>query len=146
MIDADVDEIGIDVAAIVEARGSAVTNVDIGDRVIFVSPGSFTTTRNVSASHCVKLDSSIKFEEGAAIPCVYITAMMALVDKGNLKKDQVSYSPSSCGGGQAYFKFDASLLTQKQTVLIHSACGGVGLAAIQIAQSLGAQVCSQSHT
>ncbi|KAH8743983.1 hypothetical protein F5883DRAFT_655412 [Diaporthe sp. PMI_573] len=47
----------------------------------------------------------MSLEEGAAIPCVYITAMMALVDKGNLKKDQ--------------------------TVLIHSACGGVGLAAIQ---------------
>lgn len=85
----DISEIGIDVAAVVEARGSAVTNVDVGDRVTFVSPGSFTTSKVVPASHCVKLDASMSFEQGAAIPCVYITAMMALVDKGNLKKNQV---------------------------------------------------------
>uniref|UniRef100_A0A8H7K8X3 Carrier domain-containing protein n=1 Tax=Bionectria ochroleuca TaxID=29856 RepID=A0A8H7K8X3_BIOOC len=114
IVNADLGEIGRDVAGVVVARGSAITDLEIGDRVISLYPGCFTTYKNLPASHCVKLESNLSFEEGAAIPCVYATAMMCLVDRGNLKKGQ--------------------------TVLIHSACGGVGLAAVQIALSLGAQV------
>lgn len=114
ILDNDVAEIGLEASGIVQSRGSAVKHLEIGDRVAFMCPGSFTTSRILPSALCVKLEPSISFEEGATIPCVYVTAMMALVDKGNLGKGQ--------------------------TVLIHSACGGVGLAAIQIAKSLGAEI------
>lgn len=90
IVNANLGEIGRDVAGVVEARGSAVTGLEIGDRVISLYPGCFTTYKNLPASHCVKLESNLTFEEGAAIPCVYATAMMCLVDRGNLKKGQVS--------------------------------------------------------
>jgi NADPH:quinone reductase-like Zn-dependent oxidoreductase len=90
IVNADLGEIGRDVAGVVVARGSAITDLEIGDRVISLYPGCFTTYKNLPASHCVKLEPNLSFEEGAAIPCVYATAMMCLVDRGNLKKGQVS--------------------------------------------------------
>lgn len=89
ILDNDVTEIGLEASGIVQARGPAVKHLDIGDRVAFMCPGSFTTTRVLSGALCVKLDPAISFEEGATIPCVFITAMMALVDKGNLENGQV---------------------------------------------------------
>lgn len=89
ILDNDVAEIGLEASGIVQARGQAVKNLDIGDRVAFMCPGSFIATRILPGALCVKLDPTIGFEEGATIPCVYVTAMMALVDKGKLEKGQV---------------------------------------------------------
>lgn len=136
VLDNDVAEIGLEASGIVQAKGADVNHLKMGDRVAFMSTGSFATSRTVPSALCVKLDQSITFEEGAAIPCVYVTAMMSLVDKGNLQKGQV------CKPVPANI---SASLTRNQSILIHSACGGVGLAAIQIAQSIGAEVSSYTH-
>ncbi len=92
ILDNDVTEIGLEASGIVQSRGSAVTHLEIGDRVAFMCPGSFGTSKVLAGSLCVKLDPSISFEEGATIPCVYVTALMAVVDKGNLARGQVRQS------------------------------------------------------
>jgi hypothetical protein len=55
-----------------------------------MSSGCFTTEITLSQVLCVKIDDALTFEQGAGLPCVYATAAMALDDKANLKKDQVS--------------------------------------------------------
>ncbi|KAI9150039.1 LOW QUALITY PROTEIN: Highly reducing polyketide synthase lcsB [Paramyrothecium foliicola] len=113
-------EIGLEGCGIVTEVGSDVSKLVPGDRVMYMSKGCFTTEIILEQTLCVKLDDSISLEQGAALPCVYATAIMALVDKANLRRGQ--------------------------TILIHSACGGVGLAAIQIAQMLGAEIyCTVSN-
>ncbi|ODA79280.1 hypothetical protein RJ55_04873 [Drechmeria coniospora] len=107
-------EIGLEGCGIITEVGPGVQKFAIGDRVMYMSSGCFTTHIALSQTLCVKIDDSLSFEQGAALPCVYATATMALTDKANLKHGQ--------------------------SILIHSACGGVGLAAIQIAQMLGAEV------
>ncbi|KAL7918585.1 polyketide synthase [Trichoderma austrokoningii] len=114
VLDNSTREIGLEGCGVVSEVGPGVSRVAVGDRVIYMSGGCFTTEIILSEVLCVKIDDAITFEQGAGLPCVYATAAMALDDKANLKKGQ--------------------------TILIHSACGGVGLAAIQIAQMLGAEV------
>lgn len=55
-----------------------------------MSSGCFTTEITLSQVLCVKIDDALTFEQGAGLPCVYATAAMALDDKANLKKGQVS--------------------------------------------------------
>ncbi|KAL6231526.1 hypothetical protein BDW75DRAFT_247843 [Aspergillus navahoensis] len=92
-------ELGLEGSGIVQAVGRNVHNILVGDRVMFMS---------------IRIDHTMSFEEAAAMPCVYATAAMALIDKARLQHGQ--------------------------TVLIHSACGGVGLAALQIARLVGADI------
>lgn len=56
----------------------------------------------------------MSLEDAAAISCIYATAIYCLITVGNLQKGQ--------------------------SVLIHSACGGVGLAAIQVCRMIGAEI------
>ncbi|RYP42065.1 hypothetical protein DL767_000577 [Monosporascus sp. MG133] len=107
-------EMGFEGSGVVRAVGPGVSRFSVGDRVMYLGSGCFKTVHTMNAALCVKMDDSMTFEQGAALPCVYATALMALVDKADLRHGQ--------------------------SVLIHAACGGVGLAAIQIAQMLGAEI------
>jgi NADPH:quinone reductase-like Zn-dependent oxidoreductase len=122
------------------ATGSGVDKLKVGDRVMYMSSGCFATHITLPQVLCVKIDDSMTFEQGAALPCVYATAAMALADKANLQPGDVSpkHSPKKKKGGNLFVSF--LTFHHIQTILIHSACGGVGLAAIQIAQMLGAEV------
>ncbi|RAH79597.1 putative polyketide synthase [Aspergillus japonicus CBS 114.51] len=106
--------LGLEGAGIVHAIGPDVRHVSVGDHVINMGTGCFTTYLTLDESCCVKVKRSMSFEQAAALPCVYATSAMALVEKANLQRGQ--------------------------SVLIHSACGGVGLAAIQVAQMIGAEI------
>jgi len=68
----------------------------------------------VPAPQVVKMPAQMTFEQGAAFPVVYVTAYDMMLFNGHLR-------PGS-------------------SVLIHSAAGGVGLAAIQIAKTRGCQI------
>ncbi|PWY91664.1 polyketide synthase [Aspergillus sclerotioniger CBS 115572] len=114
VLDNSTAELGLEGAGIVQAVGPHVHHVSVGDRVMYLSSGCFATHVTLPETSCVKIDDSMSFELGAALPCVYATATMALIDKARLQPGQ--------------------------SILIHSACGGVGLAAIQIAQMIGAQI------
>ncbi|TGJ79517.1 hypothetical protein E0Z10_g9254 [Xylaria hypoxylon] len=114
VLDNSTSEMGLEGSGIVRAVGSEVQHVSIGDRVMYMSSGCFTTHLIMPATLCVKMDELMTFEQGAAVPCVYATALLALVDKANLRRGQ--------------------------SILIQSACGGVGLAAVQIAKMIGADI------
>ncbi len=105
--------IGVDCAGVVTAVGSDITHVKPGDEVVALSPASVAShamTREV----VVKKPRGLSFEDAAALPLAYVTALYALENLGHLKAGE--------------------------KVLIHAAAGGVGLAAVSVAQRAGAEV------
>ncbi|OTA94899.1 hypothetical protein M434DRAFT_70407 [Hypoxylon sp. CO27-5] len=105
------DGFGIECSGVIAAVGPEVTNLSVGDRVMAITCDAYATTTRTSASVCVKMPDDLSFEEAASMPCVYMTVIHGLVHLARLEEGQ--------------------------TVLIHSACGGVGLAAMYICQMIG---------
>ncbi|KAL6812029.1 hypothetical protein J3E69DRAFT_359798 [Trichoderma sp. SZMC 28015] len=110
--------LGNEAAGYVSRIGSKVTNVQVGDRVVYmnglVDGGCLKTFGRQSADAVVKLPDSVSFEDAASLPCVYSTAIHGL--------------------------YDIAHLSEGETLLIHAAAGGVGQAAIQLANLVGAEV------
>ncbi|HEX2393428.1 MAG TPA: medium chain dehydrogenase/reductase family protein [Solirubrobacterales bacterium] len=107
--------LGYEVAGAVEAVGDGVDTAWIGRRVAANTPfGGYAEEVVVPVAALIRLPDRTSFQEGAAVPVSYATAWAALVDYGNLQPGQ--------------------------RVLIHSAAGGVGLAATQIAKRRGAEI------
>lgn len=105
--------VGSEVSGVVDAVGETVTRFQVGDRVMgFCRFGAYATHVLTEEEMVIPLPQPFGFEEGAAFPIVYTTAQMMLFDLGNLRAGQ--------------------------TVLIHGAGGGVGIAAIQLAKAAGA--------
>ncbi|KAI1820897.1 hypothetical protein F4861DRAFT_545132 [Xylaria intraflava] len=105
---------GYEAAGIIRRVGSEVKSLSVGDRVIAMGVGMFATIVNTSELLCEKLPDGMSFADGATMPIVFATAIYSLIDIARLEKGQ--------------------------SILIHSGCGGVGLAAIQISQMLGADI------
>ncbi|MEM8804481.1 MAG: SDR family NAD(P)-dependent oxidoreductase [Cyanobacteria bacterium P01_G01_bin.38] len=106
---------GGECAGIVAAVGEGVTDLQVGDAVIATQTiGSLSSFVNVPADFVVPKPASLSFDEAATIPTAFLTAYYALHERAQLKAGE--------------------------KVLIHSAAGGVGQAAVQIAQWLGADV------
>lgn len=117
---------GSDYAGEVVACGEGVTDFAPGDRVMALSAGHVTpageidvrsnccSVHNVSTRQAVRMAENISFEEAACIPTVFLTSYFALHHVARLKRGE--------------------------RVLIHTATGGVGFAAIQIARWLGAEI------
>ncbi|MEO6419611.1 MAG: zinc-binding dehydrogenase, partial [Polyangiaceae bacterium] len=102
--------VGYEVSGTIDEVGAGVSDFKPGDRV-FGMPrfGGYTDTLVIPAETTFKMPSAMTFEEAAALPVVYITAYNMMLFNGNLREGS--------------------------SVLIHSAAGGVGLAAIQIAKT-----------
>ncbi|KAL6231430.1 hypothetical protein BDW75DRAFT_247894 [Aspergillus navahoensis] len=108
------DQLGLEGSGVVEDVGPGVSNVRKGDKVIFLGPGCFATHVTVPAAKTIPLPKEWSLEEGATSPIVSLTAAQCLLRLGNLRRGQ--------------------------SVLIHAAAGGVGLAAIRICKGVGAKV------
>ncbi|MBX9255496.1 SDR family NAD(P)-dependent oxidoreductase [Desmonostoc muscorum CCALA 125] len=106
--------LGIECTGIITAIGSGVEGFHIGDEVIACAPHSFSTHITTDTRAVVHKPPHLGFEEAATIPVTFLTAYYALDYLGRLR--------------------------QGERVLIHAAAGGVGLAAIQIAQTVGAEI------
>lgn len=106
--------IGIECSGIVSRIGSKVQSLAIGDRVCAMSHGAYSSVARCAATSAARIPASMSFTTAASIPVVYCTAYYGLVELGRL-----------CEG---------------EKVLIHAAAGGVGQAAIQLAQMLGAEI------
>lgn len=113
---------GADGAGVVESVGEGVTRVRNGDRV-YVG-GGFTGTYAELALFdewsVWPLDGHVSFSQGAAINVPYVTAFRALFQRAHGR------------GGE--------------TVLIHGASGGVGVAAVQMARAAGLHVTGTAGT
>jgi NADPH2:quinone reductase len=106
---------GAEIAGVVKRVGDGVRDFAPGDRVLSSAGlGGFAEVAMVGAGGSYKLPRDMSFEEGAALPIIYPTSYAGLVDRGQLQKGE--------------------------TLLVHAAAGGVGIAAVQIGKALGATV------
>lgn len=106
---------GLEAAGIVTATGVGATRWKAGDRVITQHrPGAFAETVTLPESQAFALPRRFEFADGAAFRSAYHTAYHALAQRAGL----------SAG----------------ETLLVHGASGGVGLAAVHIGKLLGATV------
>ena len=108
--------IGLEAAGVVEAVGSAVSDLKAGDRVAYAGGplGAYAELRNMPADRLVKLPDAIDFKTGAAMMLQGMTAQYLLHRT----------CPVQAG----------------DTLLIHAAAGGVGLIVCQWARALGVTV------
>lgn len=107
--------IGYEVSGIVDAVGTQADAGWIGKAVFALTRfGGYADTVVVPQNQVFEKPAGLSFEQAAAIPVNYLTAWQLLVVVGALKQDE--------------------------TVLIHNAGGGVGLAAIDIAHHIGATI------
>jgi NADPH2:quinone reductase len=106
---------GGEVAGVVRAVGPGVHEFAAGDRVsALLGWGGYAEVAVAPAAAVVQLPDSMSFEHGAAFGIVYQTSYFGLVYRANLQAGE--------------------------TLLVHAAAGGVGLAAVQIGRALGARV------
>jgi NADPH:quinone reductase len=107
---------------VVTAVGEGVSNVKAGDRVYVAGTlsGACAEQALCNASQLFAIPESVSFAQGAAVNVPYATAYRALVQRAQAR------------AGDA--------------VLVHGASGGVGVAAVQFAKSLGMTVIGTAGT
>jgi thioester reductase-like protein len=117
---ADLRRLGDDFAGVVERVGENVTAFAPGDAV--AGMGTYTFRSYLTLDHRVMFRKPpfMSFEEAATIPTVFLTAYYALVHLARMQPGE--------------------------KVLIHAATGGVGQAAIQVAQDLGLEIYATAGT
>ncbi|KAL3481312.1 KR domain-containing protein [Aspergillus californicus] len=106
LVPGDDHALGFEAAGIVTRVGPNVHGFQTGDKIVFMDRGAFTNRARISYKRVHHV--------AAALPVVFVTAILALVNIAGLSKGQ--------------------------SVLIHSGAGGVGIAAIQLSQYLGAEI------
>jgi acyl transferase domain-containing protein/NADPH:quinone reductase-like Zn-dependent oxidoreductase/acyl carrier protein len=112
--------IGMEMAGTVVAIGSAVTDLSLGDDVMGIGPKAFSTHMVVARDGVTKVPHGIDLAAAATVPVAFLTAYYAMVELGRVREGE--------------------------TILIHGAAGGVGLAALQIAKLKGAKVIATAGT
>ncbi|MFI5316262.1 MAG: NADPH:quinone oxidoreductase family protein [Myxococcota bacterium] len=106
---------GAEVSGVVREIGAGVRGVALGDRVFAgLALGAFAERVAVPAAALHAMPAAMSFPEAAAFPVVYPTSYAALAIRANLRAGE--------------------------TLLVHAAAGGVGVAAVQIGKALGARV------
>ncbi|KAF7195680.1 Highly reducing polyketide synthase alt5, partial [Pseudocercospora fuligena] len=108
------NKLGVDVAGVVTRVGSSVSDLKPGDRIMTASCDTFATYVRFPAKGAIAMPADMSFEDAASMPLIFLTAYYALVTAGQLEKGE--------------------------TILIHAAAGGVGQAAIILAQHIGAEI------
>jgi NADPH2:quinone reductase len=115
---------GTDGAGVVEAVGAGVTHVLPGTRVYVGHGGGTTGTYAgqavIGAAGVHPLPDQVTFAQGAALGVPYVTAWRALIDRAAARPGE--------------------------TVLVHGASGGAGVAAVQIARAAGLTVIGTAGT
>jgi len=105
---------GDEVAGVVKAVGADVDHVVPGDRVFGLAVFGLASHTLARGGDVRRIPARLSFEEAAALPVVFMTAWHALQKVARIRKGE--------------------------NILVHAGAGGVGMAAIQIAHHLGAQV------
>ena len=99
----------------VVAVGAGVNEVKVGDRVVIgMRYGGFAEAINVPADASLPIPGGMNYAKAASYQTAYLTAYVALVRRGDLRSGE--------------------------TLLVHGATGGVGMAAVDIGKWLGANV------
>lgn len=106
--------IGMEMSGRVARVGPDVDGFAPGDAVLGFAPASFATRVVTRATAIARKPDTMSFEEAATVPTTFFTAYYALCELARLRRGE--------------------------RVLVHGGAGGVGIAAIQIARHLGAEV------
>lgn len=106
--------IGVECSGIVTSVGPDVTDVTVGQHVMCMTEGSYSTYARCLSTSVAPVPDCLSLHEAASIPIVFCTAYYGLFDLGRL--------------------------SSSERVLIHAGAGGVGQAAIQLAQMVGADI------
>ncbi len=114
MYPGDPGPLGNECAGVVTQVGEGVERFSVGQPVMALARGSFGRYVTVDARMVAPVPHGLTLEQAATVPIVYLTAWYGLRDLGRLQPGQ--------------------------RILIHAAAGGVGMAAVQIAQWIGAEV------
>ena len=112
---ADSDDLGSECSGIIRGLGNSYCgDLRLGDRVAILGAELFRSRVRAQAVKYIKIPENMSFTDAAAIPTVFVTAYWSLCD--------------------------VARLSEGETILIHTASGGTGQAAIQIAKHLKAEV------
>jgi len=107
--------VGYEVSGVVDQVGANVQGLKDGDRILALTRfGGYADTIAIPADQVFGMPAAMSFEEAAAIPVNYLTAILMLRNFGNVREGD--------------------------KVLVHAAAGGVGMAAIQLCRIAGAEV------
>lgn len=112
--------LGFECAGIISRVGPGDHNVRPGDRVMAFAPAAFASHVVMRGDLVLPVPDRIDLKAAATIPVAFLTAWYGLVTQARLRRGE--------------------------WVLIHGAAGGVGLAALQIAKWVGAQVVATAGT
>lgn len=113
--------VGYEVSGTIDAVGPDVEGLREGDEVVALTRfGGYADLVCVPQNQVVRVPAGVALRSAAGIPVTYLTAWLMLIELGNLQADH--------------------------TVLIHSAGGGVGLAATQICKWRGATILGTAST
>jgi NADPH2:quinone reductase len=111
---------GMEGAGDVVAVGEGVSAFKPGDKVITSRLGCFAEEIVAPQQLVYSLPAPFDYAQGAGFPAAYLTAYVALVRRGSLQSGE--------------------------TLLVHGAAGGVGLAAVDVGKLLGARVIATAST
>ncbi|MFG2093245.1 SDR family NAD(P)-dependent oxidoreductase [Streptomyces sp. NPDC048612] len=114
MYPGDAGAFGLEGAGVVTETGPGVLGLAPGDRVMGLFPQSFGPLAVADERMVVRVPEGWSFAQAASVPVVFLTAYYALVELGGLQVGE--------------------------SVLVHAGAGGVGMAAVQLARHLGAEV------
>ena len=106
--------LGGECAGRITAIGLGVTELSVGDPVIALAPSAFARYVVTDARLAVRRPRGMAATRAATIPITFLTAWYALYELAGLREGE--------------------------RVLVHAAAGGVGMAAVQLAQRIGADV------
>lgn len=98
----------------IAALGTGVSDLQLGQRVLVMGPGAFASHITCPVDFVMPVPDCLSDEQAATIPSAFLTAHYALNHLAKIKPGE--------------------------SVLIHAAAGGVGLAAVQLAQRAGAEI------
>jgi NADPH:quinone reductase-like Zn-dependent oxidoreductase len=104
----------------VVATSADVGDIMPGDKVMGIGPAAFSTHVRVRRDGVTKLPEGMDTVAAATVPVAFLTAYYAMIELGHIQPEE--------------------------TILIHGAAGGVGLAALQIAKLKGAKVIATAGT
>ena len=108
------DTPGLESAGVIEKLGEGVSGFSVGQRVAAIGSKAYSEYMIARASQVIPIPDHVSFDEGAAYPIQVLTAW------------HIIHSSHNTGPGT--------------TVVVHSAAGGVGICAVQIAKAAGARV------
>lgn len=105
---------GVECAGIITKIGKSAHHLKVGDRVCALAPSSFASRARAPQSLVSIMPDDMDFETGASIPSVFTTAYYCIHHAARVQKNE--------------------------SILIHSAAGGLGQACIKLAQLVGAKI------